>query len=211
MREPENIEALLALRVDLIGFIFFKGSPRYVGRNKLDKWIGSHLARFGETRRVGVFVNAEVDAVLNAVHDYQLDYAQLHGVESPEYCFELLDLWKMGSLRSARLIKAFPVDAEFDFSITEAYAPHCSHFLFDTKTPAHGGSGLRFDWSLLDRYNGETPFLLSGGIGPEAAEAIRNISHPQLAGVDLNSRFEISPGRKNIERIEQFVHALKSS
>jgi len=101
------------------------------------------------------------------------------------------------------------MDEEFNFSTTEPYEGTVDYFLFDTKTKQHGGSGKKFDWEILEKYNGETPFFLSGGIGPDDAENIKQISHPKLAGVDLNSGFEDEPGLKNIEKLKQFIIELK--
>ncbi len=101
------------------------------------------------------------------------------------------------------------MDEAFDFSLTEAYENICSYYLFDTKTPQHGGSGRKFDWSVLEKYQGQTPFLLSGGIGPEDAEAILKLKLPLMAGVDINSRFETTPGMKNIKEVAAFIDALR--
>lgn len=210
MREPENIEALLQLPIDYIGFVFHKDSPRYAGKEKgLKKWIEENEEKFGDVQRVGVFVNAEIDEILNTVHDYQLDFVQLHGEERPEYCRELQSFWEVSSMRKARLIKAFSIADDFDFHKTNAYSGLCSFFLFDTKGKQPGGTGHRFDWRLLDLYQGTTPFLLAGGIGPESADEILRFPHPQLHGVDLNSRFEIEPGLKSIEKLKAFVSTLK--
>jgi phosphoribosylanthranilate isomerase len=206
LRDPENIEAVLALGVDYVGFIFYDRSDRYVGKTKLAKWINANEAAFGNTQKVGVFVNGEVDYLLNTVHDYQLDYVQLHGNESPGYCRELKLLWSVSTLRKAHLIKAFSIDADFDFSTTGAYVDSCSLFIFDTGGQAdHGGTGVKWDWSKLKEYTGPVPFLLSGGIGPEDAAAVRAMDHPQFAGVDLNSRFEVAPGVKDVALLKAFV------
>ncbi len=210
MRAPENIAALLNLPIDLLGFIFYPKSSRFVGGTGLDKWIAKNTDLFGEVKKVGVFVNAEVEEILNAVHDYQLDFIQLHGNESAEYCRELSLLWQVSSVRKARMIKAFPVDESFHFSTTEPYAAFCSYFLFDTKGKNPGGNGVTFNWSLLEKYQGVTPFFLSGGIGPEMAAEINDIDFPQLSGVDINSRFEKEPGVKDIELIKTFIQQIKN-
>lgn len=209
MRTPENIEALSALPIDMIGFIFYPKSKRFVGKQKvLQKWLAESGDCLGEIQRVGVFVNAELDEILNAVHDYALDYVQLHGDESPEYCRELQRFWDYSSVRKAKLIKAFAIDEDFDFRETQAYAPHCALFIFDTKGPEYGGHGVAFNWSLLEQYDGAIPFLLSGGIGPDMAPEIRRLNFPQMVGVDINSRFESSPGVKEIDQIRRFVSEL---
>lgn len=209
MQDPDNIRELLQLSVDFIGLIFYPRSSRYMADKKLDEWIGQELDTFGEVERVGVFVNAELETVLNAVHDYKLDYVQLHGTESPEYCREISLLWQASSLRSARLIKAFSVDDEFDFGVTEAYAAYCTYFIFDTKGKEYGGNGITFNWEILNQYQGVTPFLLSGGIDLGMEEEILALDFPQLSGVDINSKFETTPGVKDIRRIELFLQKIK--
>ncbi len=206
MREPGNIREVLDLNVDYMGFIFHPPSPRFAGSPALAEWMQKNDALFSSTARVGVFVNAELDYILNTVHDYQLDWVQLHGNESPTYCRELKLLWTVSTLRSAHLCKAFSVDADFDFSDAAAYADTCSLFVFDTGGQAtSGGTGRQWDWNRLREYNLPTPFLLSGGIGPQDAAAIRKLDHPQLAGVDLNSRFEVEPGVKEVKLLSDFL------
>ena len=208
MRDPGNIEALLKLPVDYLGFIFYPRSPRFAGEKGLENWIRDKESLFGRVKRVGVFVNAEIEDILNKVHDFQLDFVQLHGDESPEYCRELQSFWSISSMRGARLIKAFRVDAAFDFSITDDYSSFCSWFLFDTRGAAYGGTGQTFDWQLLEKYRGEKPFLLSGGIRPGMAVAIRSLDFPRMAGVDINSGFETAPAVKDIELISDFISKL---
>ncbi len=208
MREPENIRGLAKLPVDMVGFIFYAKSPRYAGE-KVAKWLSKEGYLLEGKKRAGVFVNAEVEDVLNHVHDFELDFVQLHGNESPEYCLLLRDLWESTSMRKAKLIKAFGVDENFDFGEAAAFTPYCTYFLFDTRGRQFGGAGQQFDWKLLDRYQGVTPFLLSGGIGPESAHAILDLNHPQLYGVDINSRFEEAPGVKDLEKVSRFITDLK--
>lgn len=209
MREAENINEVVQLPIDMMGFIFYPESSRAV--SKEDK-----LAHFlkkaqwpREISRVGVFVNAEVEAVLNKTHDFELDYVQLHGGESPGYCAELQEIWRVTTLRKAGIIKAFSVGAQMDFNICTPYEPYCDYFLFDTKTPGYGGSGISFDWALLESYQGTTPFLLSGGIGPDDVESLSGFSHPRWAGIDVNSRFETAPGLKNGAVLEQFIQQFR--
>lgn len=210
LNDPANIEALAQLPIDFKGFIFYKKSARNIVGDTLEKWLGENEALHNHVKRVGVFVNAEIEEILNRVHDFNLDYVQLHGEESPEYCQEIQSFWAASTLRRARFIKAFPVDADFDFARTEVYAGICSLFLFDTKTPQHGGSGVRFDWDLLKKYKGNTPFLLSGGIDESDAELIKQLNVPQLYGVDINSRFEVQPGVKDVKKVERFLEALRA-
>ncbi|MBN2805777.1 MAG: phosphoribosylanthranilate isomerase, partial [Prolixibacteraceae bacterium] len=126
---------------------------------------------------------------------FHLDALQLHGSETPELCQKL-------KAKGFRIIKAFNLSKQNDF---EAHAPFCDFFLFDTPSEQHGGTGAKFDWSLLENYQGKTPFLLSGGIGPDDAEEVLQIQHPKLAGIDINSKFEISPGIKDTKQIERFI------
>lgn len=210
LKEPENIRDIAQLPIDMIGFILFPGSPRFVGKKKgLPQWLEKHEDELEDIAKVGVFVNAEVDQILNAVHDYRLDFVQLHGDESPEYCRELQTYWTISSMRSARIIKAFRVDEEFNFSKTQPYERLCAYFLFDTKGKEYGGTGKRFDWSVLGKYMGITPYLLSGGIDETMAEEIRKLNFKQMEGVDINSRFEVEAGVKDVEKVKRFVRELK--
>lgn len=210
MREPENVQALLDLPIDYMGFIFYKKSSRDASKGPLSGWIQENKEKFNEISRVGVFVNSEIDFVLNKVHDFQLDFVQLHGEESAEYCREIQSFWDASSVRRAELIKVFSVDEDFNFEFTEPYESFCSYFLFDTKGPKKGGNGVTFDWDLLQQYEGDTPFFLSGGISEESIEAIEGLQLTQLYGIDINSKFEIQPGLKDIEKIKPFVQAVKA-
>ncbi len=209
LREPDNITALAKLPVDMMGFIFYEKSLRFAGK-KLAQWLALEGGALEGIKRVGVFVNAEVEDVLNHVHDFELDFVQLHGNESPEYCQLLRNLWESTSMRKAKLIKAFRVDEGFDFDQVSPFTSHCAYFLFDTKGQEYGGTGEQFDWKLLGNYHGVTPFILSGGIGPETVDDVLGFRHPQLYGIDINSRFEQEPGIKDIEKVAQFVTALKN-
>lgn len=209
MKDPENLAELLELPIDWVGFIFYKPSPRNALNPAIQKWVSQNPKAFSKVKRVGVFVNAEIEYILNKVHDFTLDYVQLHGDESPEYCNEIISYWDISTMRRAGLIKAFPVDEDFNFESTNAYAPFCNFFLFDTRGEKRGGNGYTFDWSLLDEYQGETPFILGGGIDEFSDEAIKAIQHPQFFGIDLNSRFETAPGIKAIDKLTLFTKKLK--
>ena len=206
LAQADNLSAVLDLSVDYVGLIFYPKSKRYAASDTLRKWIAGHADRFGATKKVGVFVNAEVDAILNAVHDYQLDYVQLHGDESPSYCRELRMIWSVDRLRKAQIIKAFSVNPSFNFATTAEYADTCALFIFDTGGHAErGGTGKRWDWERLSEYRGTTPFLLSGGISPDDAPAVQQIQHPAFRGVDLNSKFESAPGVKDVTKLQSFL------
>lgn len=191
MRDADNIRAVSELGIDWMGFIFWPPSSRYV----------SEKPSFLPTRqkRVGVFVDARIEEVKSKADEYALDLIQLHGSESPALCE-----WLKANSRQ-QLIKAFNIATQEDLQQTSPYEGLVDYFLFDTKAKMVGGNGTQFDWSVLSAYQGNTPFLLSGGIGPDDAEKVRNFHHPQLAGIDLNSRFELSPALKDIEKLKQFI------
>lgn len=196
MRQAENIQEVEALHeVDMMGFIFYPKSPRFI----------YEMPAYLPTRahRVGVFVNEDKQVVKTYADRFGLDYVQLHGNESPDYC---------RSLRSSglKIIKAFSIARTKDLNNVIEYEDVCHLFLFDTKCELYGGSGNQFDWSILHAYHGQVPFLLSGGINSYSANALKEFSHPSLAGYDLNSRFELKPGEKDTERIRTFLNELKS-
>lgn len=209
LREPENIKAVAALGVDWLGLIFYPKSPRYIGEEpELLDYLNDPNNGLTDKKRVGVFVNAAFREVLEAVQDYQLDYVQLHGGESAIYCSTLQKYWKDSAMRKAGIIRAFRIGKAFDFGVTLDYEPYCDYFLFDTKGQFYGGTGHKFDWSILDRYTGNVPFLLSGGIGPEDVAAVQAVQHPQMVGIDLNSKFEVEPGLKDVGLLSTFLAKL---
>lgn len=208
LRNPDNILAIAALPVDFIGLILYAGSPRNAASEQMIEWLEQNEFALAGVKIAGVFVNAEIEDVLNAVHDYRLDFVQLHGDESPDYCRELDSFRSLSSMRTAKLIKAFRVDEQFDFSSVAPYASWCSYALFDTRSAEYGGSGRHFDWELLRQYGGPLPFLLSGGIAEEDAEALLQFRHPLMLGVDINSRFETAPAEKDVEKINRFIQTL---
>lgn len=210
LRNPGNILHIAALPVDFIGLILYPGSPRYAASEALAEWIEQQRAALSQVEIVGVFVNAEIEEVLNAVYDYRLDYVQLHGDESPDYCRELGSFRSLSSMSAVKFIKAFRVDEHFDFSSVAPYASWCSYALFDTRSTEYGGTGKHFDWELLQQYGGPLPFLLSGGIGEEDVTALRRFSHPLMLGVDINSRFESAPAEKDVEKINRFIQTLRT-
>ncbi len=198
MKYAENISELMELPIDMMGLIFYPKSPRYVSQDDLRDCCSSHSS----IQRVGVFVNANLSEILDKVKLYRLNMIQLHGNESPDFCKELKE--------KVPVIKAFSVAKKEDFEQCEKYEGACSYFLFDTKTPQYGGSGQKFDWQILDAYQGATPFLLSGGISEEDTSALKEIRHSMLYGIDLNSRFEVKAGLKNISLVEKFIKKIKS-
>lgn len=199
MREAENIRAVEALGVDWMGFIFWEHSSRNVCQRP------AYLPT--RAKRVGVFVDAPLDAVCQHVETFGLDVVQLHGSESPTYLRDLR------SSCDARLliVKAFSIATRDDLLQTSLYEGLADYFLFDTKAQLVGGNGRKFDWSVLAHYDGSTPFLLSGGIGPDDASRLSAFSHPRLAGIDLNSRFEAAPALKNVELLKQFLYDIQQN
>ena len=192
LRDSQNIGEIALLGVDWIGMIFWPRSKRFVAAPP------SPLP--DNVRRVGVFVDASLEDVRQHIHDYGLDLVQLHGQESPDY---------VNDLKPFPVIKAFNIATADDLLQTKAYEGIADYFLFDTKGKAVGGNGEKFDWSVLNHYQGTTPFLLSGGIGPDDAESVRTFRHPKCIGVDLNSRFEIEPALKDVGEIKRFLEKIK--
>ena len=192
MREAENIREVEALGIDMMGFIFWPKSSRYVSERP--DYLPKHV------KRVGVFVNEDPEQVNRLAADYRLDYIQLHGQESPEQISHLSPLTSHLSI-----IKAFNIATAEDLLQTRPYEGVANLFLFDTKGKSVGGNGEKFDWDVLDAYHGSTPFLLSGGIGPDDAERVNAFHHPKCIGIDLNSRFELSPGLKDVNKLKEFL------
>ena len=196
MRDSDNIQELVKLSPDYIGFIFYDKSKRFVSEfPKVE--IPSRI------KKVGVFVNESIANIVDLVVKNKLDAVQLHGGESAEYCD------KLRSQHDVTIIKAFSVDEHFDFSITKSYEKYCDLFIFDTKGIGYGGTGLKYDWNILGKYKGETPFLLSGGIGVDDVESVESFfqgkGSNQCVGVDLNSGFEDEPAVKNIGKLKEFI------
>ena len=196
MRTPQNVKALLEVGLDFMGFIFYEKSPRYVDDEAWEKVV-EVFDNQPDTKKVGVFVNPELETILARSKVLPLDYIQLHGQESPAFCQEV-------QAQGFKVIKAFSVDSSFDFSQLKAYEKGCDYFLFDTKGKLPGGNGFQFDWSLLAEYREDVPFFLGGGINPNSVKRLLAFKHPKLFGIDGNSGFEISPGLKDIKAIQQF-------
>lgn len=156
--------------------------------------------------KVGVFVDASVQDIITHVVNFGLDAIQLHGSETPTFIRNLKATLVPDICPKIKIFKAISIASAEDFDRCSQYDGIVDMFVFDTKCVGYGGSGKQFDWSVLDSYKGNTPFLLSGGIGFEDAERIKSIQHPQLAGIDLNSRFEIEPGLKDVELLKAFIN-----
>ena len=193
MKHESNINAVAALQPDFMGFIFYPKSPRYVG--------GSELPAV-TAYATGVFVNENAETVAAIIERYHLKAIQLHGHEDAAYCAAFK--------KKVIVFKAFGVDEYFDFEQLNPFAGSVDYFLFDTKTSKHGGSGLQFDWTLLDKYELNVPFFLSGGLSLDNLKAIEGIKHPQFIGVDLNSKFEIEPGLKDIDQLKKAFELIRN-
>ncbi|MBN2610285.1 MAG: phosphoribosylanthranilate isomerase [Bacteroidales bacterium] len=199
MRDRKNLEQLIGLGPDYIGFIFYSKSSRFVGE-EFNPDITAMVP--ASIRKVGVFVDADAYYVSSRIVKYGLDFVQLHGTETPDYCRKFYG-------EGTGVIKSFSIDEDFDFNILEDYADNCSYFLFDTKTPLFGGSGEKFNWGLLEKYQLPKPFFLSGGLGIDDAEKITRIKNLNIHALDINSRFELQPGIKNIDMIKEFITKIK--
>ena len=195
MRDADNIRAVESLGIDLMGFIFYPQSPRYV--STVPDYLPTHC------HRVGVFVDTSLPDILARVETFALDTVQLHGREKRELCLAL-------QAEGLKVVKALPIATTEDLNASIPYEGAADCFLFDTACAGHGGSGRRFDWNILKGYTGSTPFLLSGGISPASLDDLLHLYHPMWAGIDLNSGFETSPGSKDVTSLKTFIHNLKN-
>ncbi|ESU25170.1 trpF protein [Flavobacterium enshiense DK69] len=194
MKYSSNIEEVAKLQPDYLGFIFYEKSPRFFNKEIpiLPK----------STQKVGVFVDAYLDDILDKIRRYNLQLVQLHGNESPEFCYLLKHI-------NIKVIKAFSIDDNFDFQTITPYENVCDYFLFDTKGQYHGGNGTTFNWQILKNYPSQKPFFLSGGIGLEEVKTIQQMNLP-IHAIDVNSKFEIEPGLKNTQLLKQLQHVISS-
>lgn len=201
MREAANIAEIAALPIDYMGFIFYDKSPRYVTDFKATKT---------DITKVGVFVNADFDFILNKIIDFDLKMLQLH-TENPQMIKRLKQYLSNYGHAAIQIMKVFSIGENFDFTQLIDYEEVADYFLFDTQTPKHGGSGLKFDWNILKQYDLEKPFFLAGGITATDAPTILNLNLKNLYAIDLNSKFEIRPAFKNATLLSAFISQLNSS
>ncbi|WP_079641107.1 phosphoribosylanthranilate isomerase [Sphingobacterium nematocida] len=194
MRDLENIQQLVRLPIDYIGFIFYAKSPRFV-QDGIRKAIPENI------KKVGVFVNETYPAIIDKVDTYGITCIQLHGNETAELCASL----KQAGLE---IIKAFGIDDAFDWSVLEKYLDHVDFFLFDTKSTQHGGTGQTFSWQQLRNYPYSKPYFLSGGLGLDNIEQAMTIEDDRLYALDLNSKFELEPGLKDIKTVTQALSII---
>jgi phosphoribosylanthranilate isomerase len=192
MKYPNNILEVSQLLPDYLGFIFYEKSSRFFDGEipEIPKSI----------KKVGVFVNESSDNINSKIKKYDLDLIQLHGNESPEFCKNLRQ-------KNIEIIKVFSVDDDFDFEVLNQYENVCDYFLFDTKGKLHGGNGITFNWQILEKYKSKKPLFLSGGIGIDEIEKIKTLNLPIFA-IDVNSKFEIEPGLKNKQLLQEFITQL---
>lgn len=220
MRDGENIRQVSALGVNWIGMIFWEQSPRNVtmipthagiipDRAKEFEVSSASGVSYTAPQRVGVFVDEMAQNIITRAVNYRLDIIQLHGHESPTFIRNLRHTLDPDLRPGIRFMKAVSIACADDLLLCKDYEDCVDYFLFDTKCTTVGGSGRQFDWSLLKAYNGQKPFLLSGGIGPDDADRVKNFSHPRCIGIDLNSRFETEPGMKDVEALRSFLSQLK--
>jgi len=182
-----------------MGFIFYGKSPRYVD----DIAVNDLNAIPSYINKTAVFVDESAKTISALIDKYNFDFVQLHGNETPAFCKALQE--------QAIVIKAFGINNDFDFTRLSKYKNKVDLFLFDTKTDIHGGSGKTFDWNILDKYDMEIPFFLSGGLSLDNLEEIKKITHPQFYGVDLNSKFEVEPGVKDMEKLDKAFAFLRQT
>lgn len=224
MRELENIREVSRLGVDWIGFIFHPESERYVSQIRSRAGIIPDYSLFerrgGEkntadkdvrVKTVGVFVDDMPQNIVTRVVNYSLDIIQLHGSESVVIIDNLRNTIDPDIHPGIRIMKTLSIGNADDIKRYKEYEGHVDYFLFDTKSEQAGGSGKQFDWDMLAEYDGNTPFILSGGIGPEDADRIASLNHPMLAGIDLNSRFETSPAVKDVELLREFIEKVREN
>lgn len=201
MRQPENIDAVAGLDIDYMGFIFYPKSPRYITDLQPETIA---LLKTRGVEPVALFVDEQLEKVTEIMDRHGFSTAQLHGNETAEYCASLKS-------KGFNVIKAIGVLTENDLGRWRGYQDIADMLVIDTKTPGKGGSGKKFDWEMLSQAEIGMPFLLSGGIGTEDAAAVKSLYSNlkgEMIGVDLNSRFEVAPGLKDITLLSKFINQL---
>lgn len=198
MKYADNIQQIAELQPQYLGFIFYEKSPRNVEAEL--PFISENI------KKTGVFVNASLQKAAQTVEKYDLQAVQLHGSENPDFCNELKQMQP-----NIEIIKAFSVAKSFDFSNVEPYSENVDYYLFDTKGKLPGGNGTTFNWNLLRNYPFKKPFFVSGGIGMEQIDQIKELCKYNLPiyAFDVNSRFEIDDGLKNEKLLLKFMNELK--
>jgi phosphoribosylanthranilate isomerase len=203
MTLPEQVEQLSEMGVTFAGFIFYPKSPRYVFKHMTT----TQIRRENNINKVGVFVNAGIEEVLHMVDECRLHMVQLHGDETPKYCEKIADY--------VSVVKAFRVSDNDNIEwMVRPYMDVCDMFMFDTMGAGYGGTGKKFNWEMLKGATIEKPFFLSGGIEPSDVDQLRDFSKEPVAqrlfAIDINSRFEITPGVKDMNKVKEFVQRIQS-
>jgi len=197
MKYRENIQSVAALQPDYLGFIFYEKSKR--------NFEGDIPELPKNIKKVGVFVEATFNFITDKIERYNLQTIQLHGEETPEFCQQFYN-------KNVEVVKVFSIGNQFDFNILQKYESVVDYFLFDTKGTQKGGNGIAFDWKLLNDYPSQKPYFLSGGIGLNSVDDIKlfkqNPASKYCYALDINSRFEDAPGKKNIEKLKAFKNAI---
>ncbi len=197
MKYEDNIIDVAEMQPDYLGFIFYENSPRYF--DKTIPEVTEHI------KKIGVFVNAKLDFIIDKIEKYNLQGVQLHGNESPEFCASLREY-------EVIIIKVFSIKNQFDFSVLEPYEDVCDYFLFDTKGKEPGGNGYAFNWNVMKKYKSNKSYFLSGGIGPNELESLLLfLKRPEsdlCCTLDVNSKFETAAGHKDIKKLKEFRYQL---
>ena len=195
MKFSKNIDEVGRLQPDFMGFIFWPKTKRFFSERK--------IILTKNIKKVGVFVNQDYDLIINKINQFNLDFVQLHGNESSEFCNKIK--------AHCKVIKVFNIGKEFDFKKLNLFEKVCDYFLFDTKGDSYGGNGIKFDWKILKKYNSKKPFLLSGGIDIIDFPDVLNIEKLKipLLGIDINSKFETKPGLKDFKKVNELINKMK--
>lgn len=197
MREEVNLKELIGLNPDFVGFIFYNRSPRFVGENF------KPIELPNDIKKVGVFVNESVEEVIRLAGKYKLDFVQLHSNESPAFCQKI----KQTGLG---ILKSVAVGDKFDFEELKSYQKSVDYFLFDTQGKGYGGHGRAFDWKVLRAYDLNIPFFVAGGISNENVRELLDLDHPQFVAIDVNSKYESSPGVKDIDKLKELFSIVRN-
>jgi phosphoribosylanthranilate isomerase len=202
MTQIEQVDKLADLGVTFAGFIFYPKSPRYVFKHMTT----TQIRKENNINKVGVFVNAPVEEVLHMVDECRLHMVQLHGDESPKYCEKIADY--------VSVVKAFRLsDNDSVQWMIRPFMDVCDMFMFDTMGAGYGGTGKKFDWNMLQGQTIGKPFFLSGGIEPGDEEKLKTFTTEPVAkalfAIDINSKFELAPGIKELDKVRLFADNLK--
>jgi len=205
MKYTENIIEVAALKPDYLGFIFYKKSPRFFNKKSLPKMDSS-------IKKIGVFVDEEIENIIKKIETFDLQGIQLHGNESPQYIEKIKEYISKQKHNHIEIINVFSIKDEFNFKVLNDYESICDYYLFDTKGEKPGGNGYTFNWNILNKNPSSKPFFLSGGIGLNEIHAIKEFQNTDISkhchAIDINSKFEIDHGLKNVSSLKMFKQRL---